>query len=88
MPDDLVRASGLWVKTGKNDRKFFSGQTNAEIPEGSKLLIFKNDKRENESQPAYTLFYVASEQPPMRRAEPGQRGQVGGHDVDDSDIPF
>ena len=86
--DDLVRASGLWVKTGKNDRKFFSGQTSEAIPAGAKLLIFKNDRRENDSQSEYTLFFVNSDQPAMARAEPGQRSQPAPPPVDEDDIPF
>jgi hypothetical protein len=86
MSDDLIRASGLWVKDGKRG-KFFSGQVKEDIPAGAKILIFRNDKRENESQPEFTLFFVSpEEQPPMRRAEPQTTRQAP--EVDDSDIPF
>ena len=52
----LVRASGLWIKDGKNG-KFMSGDLKDAIPAGAKLLIFKNDRKETPAQPDYTLSY-------------------------------
>lgn len=42
MTNDLVRASGLWLNDGKRG-KFMSGHTSEAIPEGAKLLIFKDE---------------------------------------------
>jgi hypothetical protein len=58
MPDDLTRASGLWLKDGKRG-KFMSGEVSEAIPAASKLLIFKNDRKQPGSkEPDYTLFFV------------------------------
>jgi len=86
--DDLVRASGLWLKDGKRG-KFMSGEVREAIPAGAKLLIFKNDRKESGSnEPDYSLFYGAAEdQPPMKRAEPQQQ-QAAAATVPDDDIPF
>jgi hypothetical protein len=88
MSDDLVRASGLWLKDGKRG-KFMSGQTSEVIPAGAKLLIFKNDRKEAGSNHCdYQLFFVTPEdQPPMRRAEP-EGADCGCPVVTDCDIPF
>lgn len=88
MSDDLIRASGLWLKDGKRG-KYMSGETSEAIPAGSKLLVFKNDRKEpGSNQPDYHLFFVSGdEQPPMRRAEP-QTTRRSAPEVDDSDIPF
>ena len=90
MSDDLIRASGLWLKERNGGGKFMSGQVRETIPEGAKLLIFKNDRKENGSnEPDYQLFYVQPEgQPPMQRADPGQRSQPEPPPVDEDDIPF
>ncbi len=60
MESDLKRVSGLWLKDGKKG-KFMSGQTDAEIPAGAKLLIFKNDKKSSDKQPDYHLYCVAED---------------------------
>jgi hypothetical protein len=88
MTNDLVRASGLWLKEGKRG-KFMSGHTSEAIPDGAKLLIFKNDRKEpGSTEPDYVLYFVnPDEQPPMRRAEPGQRSQAS-EDLPDDEIPF
>jgi len=88
MADDLVRASGLWLKDGKRG-KFMTGQTSEPIPEGAKLLVFKNDRKEpGSTAPDYTLHFAPpDEQPPMRRAEPGQKNHVA-EQVADDEIPF
>ena len=57
---DLKRVSGLWLKDGKKG-KFMSGQTDADIPAGTKLLIFKNDKKSNDKQPDYHLYCVGED---------------------------
>jgi hypothetical protein len=89
MSDDLQRASGLWLKDGKRG-KFMSGETSEAIPAGSKLLVFKNDRKEPGSdQPDYTLCFVTPEsQPPMKRAEPSSAPAGRTSEPDDSDIPF
>lgn len=90
MADELVRASGLWVRDGKQG-KFFRGQTFATIPEDAKILIFKNDRKQaGSNEPDYTLFFASPEdQPPMRRAEPAAQESSGpGPEIDDESIPF
>ncbi len=88
MSDDLTRASGLWLKDGKRG-KFMSGQVSEAIPEGAKVLIFKNDrKKPGTSEPDYTLFFVMpDEQPAMRRVEPGQTTRAQ-EVAEDDGIPF
>lgn len=78
---DLKRVSGLWLKDGKKG-KFMSGQTDAEVPSGAKLLIFKNEKKSSEKQPDYHLYAVdedgdhAGDGPTDRHASNGKaRGQ-------------
>src|SRR4051812_614139 len=96
---DLKRVSGLWLKDGKKG-KFMSGQTDAEIPAGAKLLIFKNDKKSSDKQPDYHLYAVnedgaqAGDAPRDRHSSNGKaRGQApapaapAGAPTEDS-IPF
>jgi hypothetical protein len=60
MDSNLTRVSGLWVKDGRKG-KFFSGQTDAAIPAGAKLLIFRNDKRTSDKSPDYVLYSAPSD---------------------------
>src|SRR5262245_40234306 len=62
MSSDLKRVSGLWLKDGRNG-KFMSGETDTDIPAGTRLLVFKNTKKvEGDKQPDYILN-VAPEDP-------------------------
>ncbi len=65
-----------------------TGKTTEPIPAGAKLLVFKNDRKDGDVDPDYTLHFVHPEdaQPPMRRAEPGQQ-QPAPEPIDD-DIPW
>ena len=54
---NLVRASGLWLKDGKSG-KFFSGKVDTAIPAGAAVFVFRNDKKENDKQPDYTLCFA------------------------------
>lgn len=45
-------AGGLWRKTGKSGKVFYSGQFNTTIPQGSMIFVFKNlDKEEGDARP-------------------------------------
>jgi hypothetical protein len=89
MSDDLQRVTGLWLKDGKRG-KFMTGKSEGEIPAGSKLLVFKNDRKQGENDSDYVLYAVAPEdQLPMRRAEPVRNpATVDGSEVPSDDIPF
>ena len=51
----LKRVSGLWLKDGRNG-KFMSGETDTDIPAGTRLFIFKNTKKvDGDKQPDYSL---------------------------------
>lgn len=71
MAGELIRASGLWIKDGKKG-KFMSGKVGSEpIPAGVKLFIFKNEKKQGENDPDYTLHFATGDDPPQQRdAEP------------------
>jgi hypothetical protein len=87
--DDLIRASGLWLKDRKGGGKFMSGQVREAIPKGAKLLVFKNDRKQADNEPDYQLFFVSpEEQPPMHRAEPQATRQPAPQDIPDDDILF
>ena len=50
----LKRISGLWLKDGQSG-KFMSGKTETPIPAGTRLLVFKNDRKQKDSDPDYVL---------------------------------
>jgi hypothetical protein len=100
MGDDLKRASGLFEKQGRKGR-YWSGNVTVDIPAGSRLLVFENEKR-RDNDPDFTLHFVAAageteNQPPMRRAEPNRGRQSPPYKPEtihsfvaptDEDVPF
>ena len=50
----IKKVSGLWLKDGKNG-KYMSGDVKDPIPAGSKLMVFKNDRKRDDRDPDYTL---------------------------------
>lgn len=73
MASGLKRVSGLWLKDGRAG-KFMSGETDADIPAGTRLLVFKNTKKvEGDKQPDYILN-VAPEDPGCDRGRQGSNG--------------
>jgi hypothetical protein len=78
MESDLVPVCGLWLADAAGGKgKFMRGKTQAAVPEGVKLLIFKNRKKTEEKHPDYRLFYA----PPEEQVQPAPLG-------DSDDIPF
>jgi len=77
MSSDLKRVSGLWLKDGRNG-KFMSGETDVDIPAGTRLLVFKNTKKvEGDRQPDYHLN-VAPDDPGYDRGRQSGNGQQQG----------
>ena len=84
----LEKVGGLWLKTGKDGRKFFSGEVELEGRGGPRvrLFVFKNEEKEPGSkQPDYRIMRGDDEPKPQPKAEPViQRGR----EIDDEDLPF
>ena len=73
-----MQIGALWLKKTKDGKSYFSGVV--EYP-GVNLhvAIFKNEKKEKESQPDYQIIWS----PPKDAKLPAQE-----HGVDDDGIPF
>lgn len=96
MASELRRVSGLWLKDGRSG-KFMSGETDEEIPAGSRLLVFKNTKKvEGDKLPDYILHVAPdnaeSTQRPRQSGTSGQsRQSTEAQDrppLTDDQIPF
>lgn len=46
---------GLWIKTGRDGHKFMSGEINM-FDRKLQIVIFKNDKGDNEKRPDYRIY--------------------------------
>lgn len=68
----LVRATGLWVKDGKRGQ-FWSGRIREAIPAGSAIMLFENDKAEDEEDPEFTLSYANDEEDEQPRRSASKR---------------
>ena len=59
---NLTKAGGLWLKKSKRNVSYMSGKTLVAIPEGAKVLIFKNTYKEaGDDKPDYTLQFEVEE---------------------------
>jgi len=52
----MIQLSALWKKDSKNGRTYYTGK----LGDG-RLLLFKNDKKQDEKQPDLILYIVAEE---------------------------
>lgn len=83
MAGNFRRVSGLWLKDGKRG-KFFSGKVGDQpIPAGAKLFVFRNDKKQGDSDPDYILNVATDDDAGDRPAKPARRD-----DPASGDIPF
>ena len=70
----MLKITGLWLNTDKNDRKYFSGSTPKEagilLVPGTRVLIFGvPDDRKTERGPTHELF-VAEDRPKQDTEDP------------------
>lgn len=56
-----VNRTGLWVRETKNGKKFMGGLLKIDEKEYS-IRIFKNEKKEKNTQPDYNLFFDLKEE--------------------------
>ena len=77
----LKNIGALWLKTREDGTKFFSGTINNGIHGDINVMIFKNDKKENEKAPDYRIAMATDD---------GQKPEAKQTDaeVDPSGIPF
>ncbi len=48
--EPMINLTGLWIKKDKNGNEYFQGKLN-----NATVWIFKNNHKENESQPDYNM---------------------------------
>lgn len=53
---DLVRLTGLWVNESKDGKKYMAGNLGM-----ARVMVFKNDHKEKDSDPDYVLLLGAKE---------------------------
>jgi uncharacterized protein (DUF736 family) len=70
--NDLIMLGGLWLNESQSGQTYMSGRLGL----GGKVLIFKNQKKENDNEPDYYLMLAE-----WSRTEKGKKG-------DSDDIPF
>ena len=81
----LINVGALWIREGKSG-KFMGG--NIEIDEREySIMIFKNNRKENEDQPDYRIVMPDDVDNGVHGKEP-QRNYQREEEPDDDDIPF
>lgn len=55
MPDGTFKKVGaLWLKE-KGGRKYMSGKLEVELPAGTQVFVYRNDRKTEDKHPDYTL---------------------------------
>jgi len=79
MSDDLQKVSGLWANSGKNGGKYLGGRIAMESllelvntleasgADSVKILIFKNNYKENDSQPDFNMNFAPIDPKPVTK---------------------
>lgn len=75
---NMVNIGGLWVNKSKNGEFYFSGYMN-----GAKLLIFKNQFKEKDSQPDYVMYVTKAD----KQAEKTSANEFESTIADNGDNP-
>ena len=65
-----ILLTGLWQKTGENGEIFYTGN----LSFGATLLLFKNDKKNNEQSPDIMLYLTSKDQEDLEYA--GSKGEI------------
>lgn len=58
--DNNNNRTGLWVKKSKSGHNYMSGTL--KLDKEYSIRIFKNERKETDKQPDYTMFYDVKEQ--------------------------
>jgi len=61
----LKKVGALWIKE-KDGRKFMSGKLEFAVPAGASILLYKNDRKQQDKHPDYTLHTFEDDQPAPR----------------------
>lgn len=91
----MTEIGAFWLKNGKSG-KFMSGSIKQTIPAGASVLLFKNDKGDNERRADYKLYLAEDRQQQgqqragfqQNRPSQPQGQQYGSEDDFSNDIPF
>lgn len=84
----MISIGGLWVNKSKDGNTYLAGYFN-----GARLLIFKNNFKEQEKQPDYVMYIAPNQQRQQASAEEFEQ-DANGDDAPPStpenmdDIPF
>lgn len=70
MPDHKIRLGGLWKQKSKTGVDYLAGSFGQ-----ARLLVFKNDLKQNDSSPDYTMYIVPDDR--QLAPEPGEGPPAG-----------
>ena len=85
MTNDLIPLTGLWKHTSRSGTEYLSGSLG-----GAKLLVFRNTRKDKDSQPDWLIYIAAKPQRDDAEREPQRRpddADVGPNDTADK-VPF
>lgn len=64
--DPMINISGMWAKEDKNGQVYYTGSLG-----GARLMMFKNNKKQNDNSPDYTLCVT-----PARKKEEKSNSEI------------
>lgn len=69
--EPLIKVGGAWVSVSKTGRKYLSVKIESAVPTGARVLLFKNETKDSESQPDYRAMMQLPETKPQIKALDG-----------------
>ncbi len=79
---NLNRIGALWLGETRNGKRMMSGRIELTENQEIRVLVFKNDYKETESQPDYVIYE------PENREDNSNRDRAAKEWKKDDDIPF
>lgn len=80
----LRKIGALWLRKSKDGKDYMSGVLN-DISGDIRICVFKNDKKENDKQPDYTLSVSIDDQ---KQSSSENVIEQTGDEIDTTKIPF
>lgn len=85
---ELNRVGALWISEGRNG-KFMSGRIELEEGHEVRLLVFKNNYKEESKHPDYIIYEPETREETSNRSRAAKDWKAGKGKADyDDDIPF
>lgn len=69
--EPLIKVGGAWISVSKSGRKYLSIKIESQVPSGARILLFRNETKDSDSQPDYRAMMQLPEAKPLKALDGG-----------------